>query len=349
MLGRQIWSRVARLCVAGLVTLVVAGCEIIGPDGPGGGLIVQAPPGYGPVPIPAHNQLSIQKVELGEQLFFDPALSRDGTISCASCHLPDRAFSDVTPVSSGVEGRKGRRNSPGLVNVAYAPLLFWDGGSFALENQVVAPLEDPNEMDAELEDVLRTLNADAAYRQRFEEVFGDSVTVRTFTQAIAAFQRTIVGSGAPFDEYIAGDRSALSAAARRGLELFEGRAGCRNCHAGVRFTDDSFRNNGLAFASADSGRARITLRAEDFARFRVPSLRNVGLTAPYMHDGRLASLESVVDHYAAGGSGSRGQDNLIQPIDLTQQERDDLVAFLHALTDVEVRSGVDALGGAGYE
>jgi cytochrome c peroxidase len=321
--------------------IVVAGCELLDTVDPDDGVVVQAPPGLGPVPSPAHNPLTTAKVALGEKLFFDPVLSRDGTIACSSCHDPQRAFSDSRAVSAGIDGRRGRRNAPGLVNVAYKSLLFWDGGSLSLENQVMAPLEDPNEMDADVGDVLRRLNADEVYVAMFNDAFSDSASVPTLTQAIAAYQRSIVGRGSTYDRYLTGDSAALSESAKKGLALFNGDAGCAVCHAGARFTDDSFRNNGLAFANADSGRARITQNPADFALFRVPSLRNVALTSPYMHDGRLSTLEDVVAHYDSGGTASRGQDARIRALGLSSQQRSDLVAFLRSLTDKSIRAGMN--------
>lgn len=321
-------------------TVVSGGCELVGAGDGERAMVLQAPPAFPPVPQPVHNRATASKVALGERLFFEPSLSSDSTVSCGSCHDPDRAFAEPRPVSVGVQGRRGIRNAPSLVNTAYTPLLFWDGGSFSLENQVVAPLENPLEMDADLGEVLERLNADASYRAQFFDAFGDSATVETFTQAIAAYERTILGSGARFDRYMAGDTAAMNASEERGLLLFSGAAGCATCHATARFTDDTFRNNGLAFANADSGRARITLNPGDFAKFKVPSLRNVDMTGPYMHDGRFATLEQVVGHYVAGGTGSRGQDPAIVPLPLDASEQADLVAFLRSLTDDEIRSGI---------
>lgn len=329
---------VRRLLIACL-TVGLLGCEILSPQPDEGSVDLRVAPGFPAVPVPEHNPMTVAKVELGERLFFDPILSRDRTISCASCHEPDVAFADPRALSVGVDGRVGLRNSPSLVNVAYQRLFFWDGGSLSLEGQVLGPLEDENEMDANLGDILERLTTDASYRQQFEEVFDEPPSIPGLTQALAAFQRTLLSSGGPFDRFQQGDARALTPAQTRGLTLFDGKAGCRACHAGVRFTDDTFRNNGLAFANADSGRARITFLASDFGAFRVPSLRNVALTGPYMHDGRLATLADVVTHYNQGGTQSRNQDAAIRPLDLTPEEQDDLVAFLHALTDDHIQVG----------
>ena len=321
--------------------LFLTGCEIFGPDHPGQHVELDVPMGFDPVPIPDHNPLSPAKVALGERLFFDPILSRDQTVSCSSCHLTNLAFSDGLTLSKGIDGRTGSRNSPSLANVAYLSLLFWDGGALTLENQVFAPLQDPNEMDADLEEILVRLNQDEAYRAAFDGAFQEEANLRTLTQALAAFQRTIRSGGSRYDDYRAGDEDALRAAELRGLALFEGKAGCVTCHSGFLLTTNAFENNGLTFTNADSGRARVTLKSEDFARFRVPSLRNVAVTSPYMHDGRIETLPDVVAHYNHGGNQSRGQHEAIVPLKLSDQEQADLVAFLGSLTDRRVRFGLN--------
>ena len=321
--------------------LLISGCQIIGPDDPEPAVVLDVPATFDPIPIPDHNPLSRSKVALGERIFFDPNLSRDSTISCASCHLPELAFADPEPISIGIDGRLGLRNSMSLVNVGYQSLFFWDGGALTLENQVFAPLQDPNEMDAELDDILRRLNADESYAQDFDEAFELEANLQTLTQAIAAFQRTIRSGGAPYDRYLEGDEDALNESEKRGLALFEGKANCSTCHSGFLLTNKAFENNGLLVAPADSGRARITLQADDYGKFRVPSLRNVALTAPYMHDGRIASLADVVAHYNHGGVDTRNRNEVIVPLKLSDQEQSDLVAFLNSLTDEFIRFGLE--------
>lgn len=323
-----------------ILSLLVAGCEFIGSD-EDERVDVNVPSGFEPIPIPDHNPLTPSKVALGERLFFDPLLSRDQTISCASCHLPELAFTDGVAKSEGIEGRIGLRNSPTLVNVAYLPLLFWDGGALTLENQVFAPLQDHNEMDAELDRVLGRLHTAPSYVEDFERAFGEEATLRSLTQALAAFQRTIRSGGSRYDRFLDGDRQALSASQRRGLDLFENKANCATCHAGFLFSNLAFVNNGLIVNEADSGRARITLKAEDYGKYRVPSLRNVALTAPYMHDGRFSTLMDVVVHYNHGGVATRNRHEAIMPLKLSDQEQTDLVAFLNALTDMSIRYGLD--------
>lgn len=326
-----------------LTLLVVSGCNLTdagsGMDsGTRAGTVVS--PALGPVPFPAHNPWSAEKAELGRTLFFDPRLSADGSVSCASCHFPDRAFSDPRPVSLGVEGRPGLRNSPGLVNVAWEKTLFRDGGVFTLEAQVLAPLESHVEMDIPVQEVLDFLRTDADYDRIFRRVYGRPADVQSFTGAIATFERTIRSGGSPYDAHVNGNPTALSDAAVRGLELFSV-SGCADCHSGDRFTSDGFEHNGLNVTAADSGRARITLLPDDYGRFKVPSLRNVGMTAPYMHDGRHASLRDVLEHYRKGGDAVRGQSDRIRPLPLTDADLLDLEAFLHALTDISILEGPD--------
>ena len=323
-----------------LICLLISGCQILGPEEEET-VVVDVPSGFESIPVPEHNPLTSQKVALGERLFFDPILSRDQSIACSTCHLTDLAFTDGVPLSKGIDGRVGIRNSPTLVNIAYQRLLFWDGGALTLENQVFAPLQDHNEMDAELDKILERLNSNSAYREAFETAFGEEATLRSLTQALASFQRTIRSGGSPYDAYVEGDLDALSVSQRRGLDIFENKASCTTCHNGFLLTNQAFENNGLLVVNADSGRARVTLLSEDYGKFRVPSLRNVAVTAPYMHDGRFASLEDVVAHYNHGGTDTRNRHEVIKPLKLSDQEQADLVAFLNALTDVSVRFGLN--------
>jgi len=304
---------------------------------------LDVPHGFSPIPVPVHNPVTSTKVALGKRLFFDPILSRDSTIACSSCHLPEMAFTDRRSVSVGIEGRSGSRNAPSLVNIAYQKLFFWDGGSLTLEHQVFGPLEDANEMDADLAAVLERLEENTFYRELFERAFNESPGLRTLTQALASYQRTIRSGGSRYDRYMAGDTHALTVEEKRGKGLFEGRARCSRCHHGFLLSDHSFENNGLVIMNADSGRARITLQPEDYGRFKVPSLRNVERTAPYMHDGRIATLKAVIEHYNQGGMSVRGQHVAIRPLALTEAEKNDLVAFLTALNDDVIHAGLEEL------
>ena len=292
------------------------------------------------MPIPSHNPLSEEKVALGERLFFDPDLSEDRSLSCASCHFENAAFADPRPLSPGVHGRLGIRNSPSLVNVGYVNLLFWDGGALTLEAQALGPIEADFEMNMNLGDLIHRLESDESYLRQFERVFGQRPSVPTVTQALASFQRTIRSGGSRFDRFKAGESSALNETELRGMALFNGKANCASCHGGFLFTNQSFENNGIEPAGTDSGRARITLDPHDYLSFRVPSLRNVEKTAPYMHDGRFETLDEVVDHYHRGGTGVRNQSSLIEPLHMTEGEKDDLIAFLKTLTDDVILTGL---------
>ena len=313
-----------------LVLLALSGCGALDAEPPGDGVRLVGPPGYGPVLLPAYYETTAAGVALGRRLFNDPLLSGDGSVSCATCHRADLAFSDGLTVSRGVQNRAGLRNAPSLLDVAYRQPLFWDGGSASLEAQVLAPLDAHDEMDARLGDVLARLAAHAEYPALFAEAFGEGPTVRTLTRALA---QSLFSGPTAADRAAAGDAAALSAEATRGKTLFEGRAGCVSCHAGARSTAGEFLHNGLTPTDADAGRARVTNDAADAGRFRVPTLRGAARTAPYMHDGRLATLEAVVLHYDRGGDTVPGQDPRVRPLHLSSAERADLAAFLIALTD----------------
>ncbi|KIQ55595.1 cytochrome-c peroxidase [Meiothermus taiwanensis] len=287
------------------------------------------------VPIPEDNPQTPAKVALGRKLFYDTRLSKDNTIACASCHKPEFAFSDGgKAVSTGIFGRKGSRNAPTLTNVGFRRHLFWEGRSPRLELQAVGPLTAHDEMGLEPEELAQRLQAIPEYAQAFREVFGEPPSLRAVTYAIAAFERTLVSYNSPFDRYQAGDDQALSPAALRGMELFFSEKGdCFHCHVGPDFTDDEPRNTALYTVYKDIGLARATGRDEDVGKFKTPTLRNVALTAPYMHDGSIRTLREVVQHYNRGGEPNLNADVLIRPLGLTEQEVDDLVAFLEALTD----------------
>lgn len=324
-------------CAALALVAALAGCDASAPEAPREArAVVEAPEGFGARPEPPNNPSTEARVALGERLFFDPMLSRDGTVACASCHRPEHGFADPRPVSLGVDGRRGLRNAPGLLNVAWQRSLFWDGGALFLEAQALVPLEDPDEMDLDPAEAVARLRAHPAYPALFARAFGTApgeapVTVQTLARALSAFQRTLVSAPVAWDRHRAGDADALGAAPRAGLALFE--THCASCHAGPRLTTDAFLNNGLAVTDADPGRARLTGEPADRGRFRVPSLRAVARTAPYFHDGRAATLADVVAHYDRGGDGTDGQDARVRPLRLAAGERDALVAFLASLDD----------------
>jgi cytochrome c peroxidase len=297
-----------------------------------------APLGLPPVPIPADNPLTPAKIALGEMLFFERALSVDGTVNCASCHKPDRFFADETPFSAGVGAQLGARNAVTVLNAAYASHLLWDGRSLSLEDQVRYPVTHPREMNNTQEKAVKALAANPVYPALFKEAFGDeTIAWDRVTKALASFERTLVAGNAPFDRYVAGDRAAMSEAAVRGFARFTGPAGCTTCHAYSKespfFSDFEFHNTGVGWTqSPDLGRYEVSKAREDKGAFRTPSLRNVAKTAPYMHDGSLTTLSAVIDYYVRGGDKNPFLDEHIAPVALSGTDKADLIAFLESLT-----------------
>ncbi|HSM58268.1 MAG TPA: parallel beta-helix domain-containing protein [Candidatus Sulfomarinibacteraceae bacterium] len=299
---------------------------------------------FPPTNEPADNPTTPEKVALGRLLFFDPVLSADDDMACATCHHPDYGFSDGLPsaVGRGGEGAGPRRdggalldrNTPGLWNVAYEQALFWDGRVDSLEEQALTPLTHDDEMAAADEDaLLAELSAIPQYAEMFEAAFDDGLTMLNLQRALAAFQRTLISDDSPFDRYAAGNVNALTPQQRRGLTLFRsGATRCFECHAAPTFNTKTFRVIGVP--GDDEGRGAFGDHPSGACK--VPSLRNVALTAPYMHNGSLETLEEVIDFYAAGGGRAHGMENVdpfVSGFELTEQERADLVAFLYALTD----------------
>jgi len=301
--------------------------------------VTPADAGLPPVPAPEDNPVTPAKVALGEKLFFDPGLSADGTISCASCHRPERYFTDDKRFSRGVGDKPGERNALSVLNAAYNTNLLWDGRSVTLEDQVRYPVTHPLEMAMTPERVEDYLAARPEYAAPFKEAFGeDWIAWENVCQALASFERTLLTGNAPFDRFIAGRRDAVPAAARRGWDLFRGKAGCAGCHRYDRespfFTDFEFHNTGIGWSAPkpDLGRYQITKAREEKGAFRTPSLRNVGKTGPYMHDGSLADLPAVIAHYVKGGEANPLLDPKLHPLVLSEAEQKDLLAFLESLT-----------------
>lgn len=293
------------------------------------------PPGAPPPPIPAEYPLTRAAVSLGKALFFDPRLSVDGTISCASCHIPSHAFSDTVALSRGVEARRGTRNSPSLANIVYHTGLFRDGGVPSLEVQVIAPVQDPLEMDHTLQGAADRLADVAPYQRLSRLAYDRELDPFVITRAIAAYERTLISGWSRFDHYLyQGDASALTEGEVRGWDLFRSDAlNCTACHGGFDLSDHGYYNIGQYLVYADPGRERITLDPADNGKFKVPSLRNIARTAPYMHDGTMATLEEVIGHFASGGFAHPNKDTRMTNFVLSEQERTDLIAFLHTLND----------------
>ena len=296
---------------------------------------VPLPAPLGSVKQPSENMASPAKTALGRELFFDARLSRDGRVSCASCHQPDKGFSNGERFASGVGGKLGTRNVPGLINVGFSGSLFWDGRAATLEAQALAPIENPAEMDMRPADLAARLNGIASYREQFQKIFGGAATPQQIAMAIAAFERSLVSDDTPFDRYLRGDKKALPADALRGMRLFFGEARCAVCHKGPTLSDDLFHNVGAAEPD-DHGRQAVTGKTADHGAFRTPQLREVGRTSPYMHNGRFKTLRDVVRHYNFGGVTDQEndqRDTQLQVLYLAEDQADDLVAFLdHGLT-----------------
>jgi cytochrome c peroxidase len=286
------------------------------------------------VVAPADNPQTPAKVALGAQLYFDPRLSADNTISCATCHDPEEAWANHDPTDTGIGKKVGNRNSGTILDAAHMKYQFWDGRAASLEEQALGPIENPIEMGEKLDRVVAKLNAIPEYRQQFKAVFGTDVTPDGIAKAIAAFERTVVSGPSPYDRYVAGETAALSPAAARGLAVFRGKGACLTCHAGPMLSDQSFHNLGVGMTAAkpDVGREAVTKNAADRGKFKTPGLRNVALTWPYLHDGSAKTLDDVIELYNKGGVANANLDPRMRPLNLTPAEKADLKAFLEALT-----------------
>jgi cytochrome c peroxidase len=271
------------------------------------------------LPVPQNNPLTADKTALGRQLFFDRRLSGDGSIACATCHIPDRAFSSPIPVAIGVGGRPGRRNAPALINRGYGRAFFWDGRVSSLEEQVLHPIQAPNEMDLSLKEASARVRLDAP----------------AISRALASYIRSILSGNSPYDRFVNGNRSALSREQQFGLQVFRGKGNCAACHVGPNFTDELFHNTGVAWRDgrlSDEGRFAVSGNLRDHGAFKTPTLREIARTAPYMHDGSMARLEDVIEFYSEGGRANAQLDFEIRPRKFTPEEKQALVSFLQSLS-----------------
>ncbi len=322
-------------------------CVAVAMNGPillYGQQLVDARLPLGLLSTPAVESPSLPEVALGRCLFFDPILSGPQTFSCATCHKPQFAYADDKPLTIGAAGKTSARNVPSVLNSAYFTSLFWDGRASSLEEQVRSPIESMEEMMNTVTEVERRLNADPAYRQEFAKAWGPGpITFEMVERSIAAFERTLLSGNSPFDRWKYGhDEKAVSDSVKRGFIVFTSKekGNCAVCHLvgekDALFTDNKFHDIGVGVQSgkiSDPGRYAVTHGEADRGKFKTPSLRNVALTAPYMHDGSLKDLKQVMDFYIGGGSSHPNLDKEIHPLDfLTGQERRDLLAFLNSLT-----------------
>jgi cytochrome c peroxidase len=263
------------------------------------------------MPVPEGNPLTVENVALGRQLFFDPRLSGDGSMACATCHQPARAFTDGRAVAVGVLGGRGTRNVPALINRGYGRTFFWDGRAPSLEEQVLQPIAEPKEMGSSAQDAAERVG----------------LTPAELARALASYVRSILSGNSPFDRFINGEREALTPTEQAGLRLFRGKGNCVACHVGPNLTDERLHNTGVAWvngALADVGAGR--------GDFKTPTLREIARTAPYMHDGSLATLEEVIEFYDGGGRANPSLDADIRPLRLTSDEKIELLAFLQTLS-----------------
>jgi cytochrome c peroxidase len=295
------------------------------------------PTGFPPISYPIDNPFNVERIALGKLLFFDPILSKDSTISCSSCHKTNMAFTDGLPKSVGIDQQLTARNTPSLFNIAYHPYFNRDGGVKSLELQALVPLQAHNEMNITIDEVEEKLMRNDSYRMLFEDVFNSKPTIYGITRALAAYQRTLIAANANFDRYFYyGEHDMLNAEEKEGMRLFfSEQAQCFHCHSGFNFTNYAFENTGLYENYTDQGRYMVTLDVDDQGKFKVPSLRNVSITAPYMHDGSLSSLEDVLQHYSSGGKNHINKSSLISQIQLNEKEQRQIIAFLKTLTTNE--------------
>lgn len=321
-LMKRLRSRRSHYLIASLLFAAAAGVAV--------SAHAAEPLGLRPVKVPKDNPQTPEKIALGKQLYFDKRLSKDNTVSCASCHDPKLGFSNGERFATGVGGAKGGRSAPSVINSAYYRQQFWDGRAASLEEQALGPIANPIEMALPVEDAVEKLNKIAGYRAGFQKVFGTDVTADGIARAIAAYERTVLSGNAPYDKFKAGDKSALSKEAQLGMKLFFGKANCSACHGGSNFSDSGYHNIGIGMDAKepDVGRVAISKLGGDTGAFKTPTLREIARTAPYMHDGSLATLEDVVDHYDKGGIPNEYLDEELFELRLTPIEKAALVTFL---------------------
>lgn len=294
------------------------------------------PSDFEQIAYPKDNEYTPERWALGKKLFYDTVLSLDSTVSCASCHKPDFAFGDNVALSSGIQNRLSEQNSPSLANVAYHPYFTRAGGVPTLEMQILVPIQEHNEFNFNMVLAAERLTQDSTYVAMSWRAYNRAPDAFVITRAIANFERELISKNSFFDQYYFKKIAKLSAEEHAGMELFYSeKTNCFQCHGGPDFTNYSFENNGLYLLYKDKGRKRLTGKDDDDALFKVPTLRNIAESQPYMHDGSISNLAEVVDHYNSGGKMHKNQSPLIQPLHLTPEQQVQLIAFLNTLTDEE--------------
>jgi len=301
--------------------------------------LVHLPAGLNARPrIPEDSPLTTERVALGRSLFFDPILSENNMVACASCHQPRHGFATPDAAAIGIRGQVGQRNAPSLLNRAYGTRFFWDGRAGSLEEQALKPIANRKELGSSVAAVIKKLRGSAEYVEKFQQAFAEGgvkvVNEKNLGKALASFERTLLLGDSPIDQFRASNASALSDAERQGLWLYESRGRCWRCHRGHNFSDESFHNTGVRWKKrpVDLGRFDVTGQEVDVGKFKTPTLRGVSLTAPYMHDGSAKTLRDVVQFYNRGGVKNPNLDPIIQPLGLSDADVDHLVAFLEALS-----------------
>ncbi len=292
------------------------------------------PPGFPEMQYPQDNAFTYERWLLGKQLFYDNRLSRGNDISCASCHKQHLAFADDVKFTPGDNGAPGKTNAPTLTNVGYQPYFMFVGGVPTLEMQVLVPIQEHNEFNTSILDIVAKLKLDKNYVALAKKAYDRELDAFVITRALANFERTLVSGNSRFDQHFYQGKTTLNASELKGYDLFfSSRTQCSSCHAGFNFTNYAFENNGLYETYTDIGRMLITFNESDRAKFKVPTLRNIALTAPYMHDGSKNTLMEVIEHYNSGGANHPNKNPNIQPLGLTASEKQDLLNFLLTLTD----------------
>lgn len=295
--------------------------------------LIETPLGFPTINVPSDNPITKAKIDLGKKLFFEKLLSRDSSISCASCHNPSFAFTDGLQKARGIKNREVSRNTPTLTNIAYNNSFLRDGVNPSLEAQVIVPIHEKNEFDFHILLVTERLNKKKEYVELFDKAFGKNPNPKFISQALATYERTLISGNSRYDKFMFHkDSSALTKKEQRGMRLFN-KLNCISCHSGFNFSNGEIVNNGLYEHYDDQGKMRVTLDPKDRGTFKVPTLRNIGVTYPYMHDGSLRTLEEVINHYANGGENNKNKDKRIVSFKLNEKERSELIAFLNSLTD----------------